>query len=129
MKHLENFESFNESKSDDMIITPEEKEMINKELGSMREINLITFYDRNNGFRIQSLSHTSENRNEIEIECEKEEDGTIYLEFSQQSDYGDDGYEDEDNNDDGFKIFPKNILSLEDAVEKIKDFLKTKYGR
>lgn len=127
MKHLENFESFNESKSD--MITTEEKNMITKELESIGEINLITFYDRNNGFRIQSLSHTPENRNEIEIECEKEEGGTIYLEFSQQSDYGDDGYEDEDNNDDGFKIFPKNILSLEDAVEKIKDFLKTKYGR
>jgi hypothetical protein len=112
------------------MITTEEKNMITKELESIGEINLITFYDRNNGFRIQSMSHTPENRNEIEIECEKEEGGTIYLEFSQQPDYGDDdyGYEDKDDNDDGFKIFPKNILSLEDAVEKIKDLLKGLYG-
>jgi len=131
MKHLENFESFNESMSNDMIITPEEKEMINNELGSMREINLINFYTSDNGFRIQSLSHTSENRNEIEIECEKEEDGTIYLQFSQQPDYGDDdyGYEDKDDNDDGFSEFPENVLSLEDAVKEIKDFLNKKYGR
>ena len=119
VKSFSNFSSIvNESMGDSNIITQEEKDMINRELRSIREINLISFYDGDNGFRIECLPDTDDNTNPIEIECEKE-DGRIYLEFSQQSEYDGDG-------GDGFKIFPENIVTLEDAVSKIKDFL---YGR
>lgn len=117
MKYLKMFKSFptNEN-SQSVTFSDEDKRYIENAIKSLKNINLFEYYENNNGFHIQLMPFDFEqNMNPITIECEKETDGKIFIQYSQES-----------NSDDlGFTKFLEKSQTLEDALKEIKNFIQS----
>jgi hypothetical protein len=117
MKYLKIFKSFatNEN-SQSVTFSEQDKRYIENEIKSLKNINLFEYYENNNGFHIQLMPFDFEkNMNPVTIECEKETDGKIYIQYSQESNH----------EDYGFTKFPEKVNTLEDAVKEIKNFIQS----
>lgn len=127
MKYIKMFEAFSiDENSQTITFSDEEKQYIEGEIKSLKNkffsknpINLFEYYKNNNGFHIQCMPFdTKININPITIECEKEPDGKIYIQYAQES----------DSEDYGFTKFPEKADTLEDAIQEIKNFIQTSYN-
>lgn len=124
MKYLKMFKSFSVNEnSQSVTFSDGEKQYIENEIKSLKNINLFEYYKNNNGFHIQFMPiDMKKNKNPVTVECEKEDDGKIFIQYSQESDY------DAVPEDDGFTKFPEKVDTLEDAVQEIKNFIQTSYN-
>jgi hypothetical protein len=64
---------------------------------------------------------TKKNTNPVTIECEKESDGKLFIQYSQESDY------ESEPVDKGFTEFPEKVNTLEEAMQEIKKFFEKTY--
>jgi|APGre2960657423_1045063.scaffolds.fasta_scaffold186689_2 hypothetical protein len=127
MKYLKLFESFSlNEESQTIILTDDEKNYVNSEIESLERdfygFNLFEYYKNGNGFHIQCMPiDTKKNTNPVTIECEKESDGKLFIQYSQESDY------DSEPVDKGFTEFPEKVNTLEEAMQEIKKFFEKTY--
>lgn len=122
MLYLKKFDSFSVNENSQTVILSDEEKRCIEELKLIDDVNLIQYYKNNNGFNLQCMPFdTKKNSNEVNIECEKEADGKIYLHYSQESDYS------VAPEDDGFNTFPAKVHTIEKAVQEIKKLLEISY--